>query len=329
MTSIPSSAFKRLAVAALSTLALGSALAQQAPYPNKPITLVVPFAAGGAADALARVLGQSISPKLGQPVVVDARAGAGGTIGAGVVARAPADGYTLLLVTAGHAGTGALYDKLPFHPVKDFAPVIGLATSPVVIAVNANSKFNTLQDLVNEARAHPGKLNCAGGGGGATVTNLAFELLKSELKLDITAVPYRGSGPAITALLGGEIDCDSDAIASLVPHVAAGKLRALAVTSSTRSASLPGVPTVAETVLPGFEGAAWYGVLAPKGTPQPVVDRLHKEFKAALADPQVQERLKALGAVPQGSGSAEFGTYVAAEAERWGGVIRKLGLKAD
>ena len=327
MNSFRTAGLKRLAVAALSTLAIGTALAQS--YPSKPITLVVPFAAGGAADALARVLGQSISPKLGQPVVVDAKAGAGGTIGAAVVARAPADGHTLLLVTAGHAGTGALYDKLPFHPVKDFAPVIGLATSPVVIAVNANSKFHTLQDLVNEARANPGKLNCAGGGGGATVTNLAFELLKSELKLDITAVPYRGSGPAITALLGGEIDCDSDAVASLVPHIAAGKLRALAVTSGTRSAILPTVPTVAESVLPGFEGAAWYGILAPKGTPQPVVDRLQKEFKAALADPQVQERLKALGAVPQGSSPAEFGAYVASEAERWGGVIRKLGLKAD
>lgn len=327
MNSFRTAGLKRLAVAALSTLAIGTALAQS--YPSKPITLVVPFAAGGAADALARVLGQSISPKLGQPVVVDAKAGAGGTIGAAVVARAPADGHTLLLVTAGHAGTGALYDKLPFHPVKDFAPVIGLATSPVVIAVNAGSKFHTLQDLVNEARANPGKLNCAGGGGGATVTNLAFELLKSELKLDITAVPYRGSGPAITALLGGEIDCDSDAVASLVPHIAAGKLRALAVTSGTRSAILPTVPTVAESVLPGFEGAAWYGILAPKGTPQPVVDRLQKEFKAALADPQVQERLKALGAVPQGSSPAEFGAYVASEAERWGGVIRKLGLKAD
>ena len=327
MNSFRTAGLKRLAVAALSTLAIGTALAQS--YPSKPITLVVPFAAGGAADALARVLGQSISPKLGQPVVVDAKAGAGGTIGAAVVARAPADGHTLLLVTAGHAGTGALYDKLPFHPVKDFAPVIGLATSPVVIAVNANSKFHTLQDLVNEARANPGKLNCAGGGGGATVTNLAFELLKSDLKLDITAVPYRGSGPAITALLGGEIDCDSDAVASLVPHIAAGKLRALAVTSGTRSAILPTVPTVAESVLPGFEGAAWYGILAPKGTPQPVVDRLQKEFKAALADPQVQERLKALGAVPQGSSPAEFGAYVASEAERWGGVIRKLGLKAD
>lgn len=327
MNSFRTAGLKRLAVAALSTLAIGTALAQS--YPSKPITLVVPFAAGGAADALARVLGQSISPKLGQPVVVDAKAGAGGTIGAAVVARASADGHTLLLVTAGHAGTGALYDKLPFHPVKDFAPVIGLATSPVVIAVNANSKFHTLQDLVNEARANPGKLNCAGGGGGATVTNLAFELLKSELKLDITAVPYRGSGPAITALLGGEIDCDSDAVASLVPHIAAGKLRALAVTSGTRSAILPTVPTVAESVLPGFEGAAWYGILAPKGTPQPVVDRLQMEFKAALADPQVQERLKALGAVPQGSSPAEFGAYVASEAERWGGVIRKLGLKAD
>lgn len=327
MNSFRTAGLKRLAVAALSTLAIGTALAQS--YPSKPITLVVPFAAGGAADALARVLGQSISPKLGQPVVVDAKAGAGGTIGAAVVARASADGHTLLLVTAGHAGTGALYDKLPFHPVKDFAPVIGLATSPVVIAVNANSKFHTLQDLVNEARANPGKLNCAGGGGGATVTNLAFELLKSELRLDITAVPYRGSGPAITALLGGEIDCDSDAVASLVPHIAAGKLRALAVTSGTRSAILPTVPTVAESVLPGFEGAAWYGILAPKGTPQPVVDRLQMEFKAALADPQVQERLKALGAVPQGSSPAEFGAYVASEAERWGGVIRKLGLKAD
>lgn len=303
----------------------GAALAQT--YPAKPVTLVVPFAAGGPADVMARLLGQQL--QLGQPVVVDAKPGAGGTIGAAAVAKAPADGHMLLFVTAGHAGTGALYPKLPYDPVSDFTPVIGLAAAPVVIAVKADAPYKTLQDLVNAARANPGKLNCAGGGGGATVTNLAFELIKSELKLDITAVPYKGSAPAITALLSGEIDCDSDAIAALMPQIKAGKLRALAVTSKRRSSVLPDVPTVSETVLPGMDGAAWYGVLAPKGTPQPVVDRLQKELAAAMRNPQVLERFKDQGADPLGMDAKEFGGLLASEARRWGGLIHKLGLKAD
>lgn len=303
----------------------GSALAQA--YPTKPVTLVVPFAAGGPADVMARLLGQQL--QLGQPVVVDAKPGAGGTIGAATVAKAPADGHTVLFVTAGHAGTGALYPKLPYDPVTDFAPVIGLAAAPVVIAVKADSPYKSMQDLVNAARANPGKLNCAGGGGGATVTNLAFELIKSELKLQITAIPYKGSAPAITALLSGEIDCDSDAIAALLPQIKAGKLRALAVTTKRRSSVLPDVATVSETVLPDMDAAAWYGVLAPKGTPQAVVDRLHKEFSMAMRNPQVIDRFKDLGADPLGMDAKEFGGYLAAETRRWGGLIHKLGLKAD
>lgn len=318
-----------LSATALALAMVSGAHAQTKPYAAKPVTLVVPFAAGGAADQLARVLSQSIGSKLGQPIVVDPKSGAGGTIGAGVVARAEADGHTLLLVTAGHAGTGELYKNLPFHPVNDFAPVIGLAVSPVVIATNAKSKYKTIQDLVADAKARPGVLNCAGGGGGATVTNLAFELLKAELKLNITSVPYRGSAPATTALLSGEIDCNSDAVASFLPQIKAGNFRALAVTTAKRSTFLPDVPTVAETVLPRFDAAAWYGILAPKGTPQPVIDQLNRAFGEALNDPAVKERLAGLGAESTGLSAAEFGKFMAAETERWSAVIRKLGLKAE
>lgn len=319
--------FLRTASFSIGLLLGLNGVAQAQTYPTKPVTLVVPFAAGGPADVMARVLAQQL--QLGQPIVVDAKPGAGGTIGAAAVAKAPADGHTLLFVTAGHAGTGALYPKLPYDPVNDFTPVIGLAAAPVVIAVKADSPYKTLQDLVSVARANPGKLNCAGGGGGATVTNLAFELIKSELKLDITAVPYKGSAPAITALLSGEIDCDSDAIAALMPQIKAGKLRALAVTSKRRSSVLPDVPTVSETVLPNMDGAAWYGVLAPKGTPQPVVERLHKELAAAMRNPQVLERFKDQGADALGMDAKAFGGFLASEARRWGGLINKLGLKAD
>ncbi|MFZ9585772.1 MAG: Bug family tripartite tricarboxylate transporter substrate binding protein, partial [Pseudohongiellaceae bacterium] len=222
---------------------------------------------------------------------------------------------------------GALYDKLPFDPVADFAPVIGLTTAPVVVAVNAQSRFKSLQDLVAAAKAEPGKLNCAGGGGGATVTNLAFELLKSELKLTITAVPYKGSAPALTALIGSEIDCDSDAAASVLPLVQSGRLRVLAVSTGKRIDLLPDTPTIAETVLPGFDVSIWTGVLAPKGTPTQVVDRLYREFNTAMALPQVQERLKAMASAPMGADSATFGRFLASETRRWGGVIKQLDLK--
>ena len=296
-------------------------------YPTKPVTLVVPFAAGGPADVFARLLAQHIN--LGQPILIDNKAGAGGTIGAGAVAKAGADGHALLFVTAGHAGAGALYPKLGFDPVKDFAPVIGPFASPAAIAVNASSRFKTLQQFVAEAKANPGKLNCAGGGGGATVTNLALELFKADLKLQITAVPYKGSAPAATALLAGEIDCNSDNLSGLMPHVKAGKLRVLAVTSAKRAAVLPDVPTIAEAILPGFEAATWFGVLAPAGTPTAVIERLNREFNAALRQAPVVERMKDLSLEAQGGSPSEFGAFLASETRRWGGLINTLGLKAD
>lgn len=315
------------ALLAVACAALAPSFAAAQNFPARPVTMVVPFAPGGGADVVARVLAQHT--QLGQPIIIDNRPGAGGTIAAALVAKAPADGQTLLFVTAGHAGTKALYPHLTFDPVSDFAPVIGIAAAPVVIAVNASSPYKTLQDFVQAARSRPGKLNCAGGGGGATVTNLAFELLKSELKLDIAAVPYKGSAPAITALLGGEIDCDSDALAALLPQIQGGKLRALAVTTKSRSSQLPNVPTVAETVLPGMDASAWYGILAPKGTPPAVVERLQKEFAAAARQPQVAERVQAVGAEPLNMDARAFGSFVSAETKRWSALIQKLGLKAD
>lgn len=308
-----------------AAVAHGAAQAQQ--FPSKPIQLVVPFAAGGASDVLARVLAKEVQAKLGQPIVVENRAGAGGSVAAAYVAKAAADGHTLLFAAAAHAGMGALYDKLSFDPVADFTPVIGLTTAPILIAVNAESRYKTMQDLVAAARSQPGKLNCAGGGGGATVTNLAFELLKSELNLKITAVPYKGSAPALTALMANEIDCDSDAAASLMPMIKGGKLRALAVSTDKRIGLLPATPTIAETVLPGFSATIWTGILAPKGTPAPVVNRLYREFKAAMALPDVQEKLEAMASTPMDANPAAFGSFLASETQRWGGVIRQLDLK--
>lgn len=315
-----------LALGLALTLALGPARAQgtATPFPEKPMTLVVPFAAGGPADVLARLLGQHLG--LGQQVLIDNKAGAGGTLGAGAVARAAPDGHTLLFVTAGHAGSKALYPKLGFDPVASFEPVYGLSASAVAIVVRADSRLRSINDLVTAARARPGELNCAGGGGGATVTNLAFELVKAELKLQITAVPYQGSAPAITALLGGQIDCNSDAIAAVVPQVAGGKLRALAVTTRSRSSLLPDVPTLHETVLPGMDASAWYGILAPKGTPRAVLDKLEAAFATAMRKPEVRARFQASGAEPIDMPAREFGALIASETQRWGDLITRLGL---
>jgi len=314
-------------VCAAAALAAPNVHAQA--YPSKTVSLIVPFAAGGPADVVARLLGQKIAPELGQPVIVENRPGAGGTIAAAAVAKAPPDGHTILFVTAGHAGAAALYPSLPFDPVKDFAPVVGIAATPIVVVVNAASKYRTLSDLIADARARPGKLNFAGGGGGATVTNLAAEVFRSEMKLDVTNVPYKGSAPALVALIAGEIDYSFDNLSAVLGQIKAGKLRALAVTTRNRSSALPDVPTIAEGVLPGFEASTWFGILAPKGTPPVVVERLNRDFNAALRAPDTQARLKELGADPTGGSPAEFGSFLAAETTRWGGVIRKLGLKAE
>jgi tripartite-type tricarboxylate transporter receptor subunit TctC len=318
-----------VAITAAAVLAQLPADALAQAYPAKPVKLVVGFSPGGPADVLARIAAQKLNEALKQPVIVENRPGAGGTIGAAAVAASPADGYTLLFVTSGHAGSAALYPKLPYDPVKGFAPVIALAATPVVVVTNGSAPYKTLQDLVAAARAKPGKLNYGAGGGGATLTSLAAEVFRSQTKIDVVQVNYKGTGPALTALMGGEIDFAFDTVSGAIGQVKSGKLRALAVTSKKRSSALPDVPTVGETVLPGFEVIGWFGILAPAGTPAAIVAQLNRTLEAVLQTQEVRNRFKDLGTEPLGGSPAEFGKLIETETARWGEVIRRLGIKAE
>lgn len=310
-------------------VAFAASFAQAQDYPNKPVTLVVGFAPGGSADIMARLLAQKLGDSLGQPVVVDNKPGAGATIATAAVAASRPDGYTLLLVTSGHAGSGALYSRLSYDPLKSFEPVAKVGASPVVIVAPAAGPFRTLKDVIDAARRSPGKLNYAAGGGGATTTSLAAEFLKSDAKIDMVMVPYKGSGPALTALLSGEVDLGFDIPSSALPHIKAGKLRPIAVTTRSRSGVLPEVPTVAEQGIAGFEVTGWFGVLAPAGTPSAIVARLNKDINALLNEPDAKTRLQDLG-VEVGTGSpADFGRLIASDTRRYGDAIRKLGIKVD
>ncbi len=318
---------------ALTLAALGSAAllahAQTPAWPTKPVTLVVGFAAGGSADILARALSQKLTPALGQPVVVDNKPGAGATIATAGVASAQADGHTLLLVTSGHAGSGALYPTLRYDPIKAFAPVVKLAASPVVVVVPASQPWKTLPELLDAARKAPGTLNYAAGGGGATTTALAAEFLKKDAQVDMVQVPYRGSGPALTALLAGEVQVGFEIPSSALPHIQSGKLRPLAVTSRTRSAALPDVPTVIDQGIRNFDVIGWFGVLAPAGTPQPVVARLNREINAILQQPDVRERLSGLGLEATGGTPEEFQKLIESDTQRYGEAIRRMGIKVE
>lgn len=315
--------------AALSSTAL-LAQAQAPAWPTKPVTLTVGFAAGGSADILARALSQKLTGVLGQPVVVDNKPGAGGTIAAAGVASAAPDGHTLLLVTSGHAGSGALYPTLRYDPIKSFTPVIKLAATPVVVVVvPAAQPWKSLTELLDAARKAPGTLNYAAGGGGATTTALAAEFLKKDTGTDMVQVPYRGSGPALTALLSGEVQVGFEIPSSALPHIQSGKLRALAVTARTRSAALPDVPTVIEQGIRDFEVIGWFGVLAPAGTPAAVVERLNRELNAALQQPELRERLSGLGLESGGGTPAEFQKLIASDTQRYGEAIRRMGIKVE
>ena len=304
--------------------ALALCTAQAQTYPAKPVSLVVGFAPGGSADSLARLLAQKLGSSLGQPVVVDNKPGAGGTIATAAVAASKPDGYTLLMVTSGHAGSAALYPKLSYDTLKSFEPVAKVGASPVVIVAPASAPYKQLKDVIDAARKSPGKLNYAAGGGGATTTSLAAEFLKNEAKIDMVMVPYKGSGPALTALLSGEVDLGFDIPSSALPHIKAGKLRPLAVTTKTRSSVLPDVPTVAEQGMSGFEVTGWFGVLAPAGTPAAVVARLNKEINAVLSDPDTKAKLQGLGIEAASGSPTEFGKLIASETQRYGDAIRKL-----
>jgi tripartite-type tricarboxylate transporter receptor subunit TctC len=330
---------RRRHLVALTALAAGIALpglalAQAAPWPNKPVRIVVPFAPGGTTDILARVLAPELSKTLGQSFVVDNRAGAGGNIGAEVVAKSPGDGYTLLMGTVGtHGINKSLYARLPYDPQKDFAPITLVAGVPNVMVMNTKRAqelgINSVADFVKYAKANPGKLNMASSGNGTSI-HLAGELFKSRTGIFMTHIPYRGSGPAMTDMLAGEMDVMFDNLPSAMPHIQAGTLKAFAVTSAVRSSVLPDVPTEAEAArLPGFEASSWFGLLAPAGTPADVVNRLQQETAKALNLPAVKERLVAQGAIPSGNTPQDFTRQIDAEITKWAAVVKASGARVD
>jgi len=323
--------FRSLALVACSAFALlgaPSALAQ-APFPTKPVRLVVPFPAGGTTDILARAAAQKLSETLGQQVIVDNRPGAGGNIGAELVAKAPADGYTLLMGTVGtHAINPSLYAKMPYDHVKDFAPVILVAGVPNVLVVNPDLPFKTVADVVAYAKANPGKLNFASSGSGTSI-HLSGELFKVMAGVQMTHVPYKGSAPALTDLIGGQVQLMFDNLPSALPQIKGGKLRAVAVTSTTRAAALPDVPTVAESGLPGFESSSWFGILAPAGTPKDIIAKINTDVQKWLSTPEAKEKLLGQGAIAAGGSPDDFAKHIQAETAKWAKVVKESGAKVD
>lgn len=317
-----------LRIAALS-LGLGLTATAQATYPAKPIRLVVPFPAGGGADAIARTVAPKLSQVLGQSVVIDNKAGAGGNIGAEFVARAPADGYTLLYGTNGtHAINQTLYGNLRFDPVGDFAPVSRLTEIAPMLVVNPALPVKNVAELVAYARANPGKINYASAGNGTT-SHLAGEMFKTLAGVDIVHIPYRGGGAAMMDVIAGRAPVMIDVMPNALPQVQGGKVRGLAVATAHRAASAPEFPTIAEAGLPGFELAAWDGILAPAGTPQPVIARLNAAIREALADPQVAASLAARGAQPVPGSPAEFARHIQTESTKWAGLVKSSGARND
>lgn len=317
---------RHLATALLACLPLIAAA--QGDFPNKAIRIVVPFPPGGATDAAARLVATKMSEKWGQPVVVDNRAGAGGNVGSDLVAKSAPDGYTLVMgVTGSHAINTSLYSRMPYDPVADFVAISQVAVVPNVLVVHPSVPAQSLAELVALARREPGKLNYASLGNG-TAAHLGMEMLKSAAGIDIAHVPYKGSAPAVSDLLAGQVQVMVDGLPSALPHVKAGKLRAIALTSLHRSPALADLPTIAETY-PGFYADAWSGLFAPKGTPQAVVDKLSAEVQRILQMPEVREKLVALGAEPVGSTQAEFNAHVRREIDKWARVVKASGARVD
>ena len=317
-------------VAAAGALSLAPLAAQaQAAFPSKPITIIVPFSAGGTTDSLARVVGLHMGTDLGQPVVVDNRAGAGGNIGGQAAARANPDGYTLFMGTVGtHAINQSLYKKMPFDPIKDFAPLSRVAMVPNLLVVNPGQPYKSVKELIAYGKAHPGKINFGSSGNGSSI-HLSGELFKQMTGVDMQHVPYRGSAPAVSDLLGGQISVMFDNMPSAIQHVRGGKLRALAVTTAKRSPALPDVPTIAEAGVPGYEATSWFGLLAPAGTPAPIVAKLNAAILKALADPEVKKKLAEQGAESHGEKPEEFAAFIKSETAKWGKVVKESGASLD
>jgi tripartite-type tricarboxylate transporter receptor subunit TctC len=325
---LPRRLFLQLAAGAAALPAVARIACAQASYPQRPVRLIVPFASGGASDILARLLGQWLTERLGQPFVVEMRPGAGGNVGTEAVVTAPADGYTLLMVNAAPSAINAtLYDKLSFNFLRDMAPVGGMVRTPLILMVTPSFPVRTVPELIAYAKANPGKVNMASAGIG-TPPHVAGELFKMMAGLDIVHVPYRGGGPALVDLLGGQVQMFFGVMASSIEYVRAGKLRPLAVTTAMRVEALPDVPALAE-FLPGYEASDWYGICAPRGTPAEIIARLNAEINAGLADPKMKARLADLGAIMLAGTPTEFGKLIADETDKWGKVVRATHMKPE
>ena len=316
---------KLIAAAALLVLPLGAA-AQS--YPTKPVRLVVPFAPGGGTDIVARLIAQHLGENLGQPVVADNRGGAGSTLGTEIVAKAPPDGYTLLLGNISLAFNAELYKKLSYNAVRDLAPITLAAVQPNILVVHPSLGANNFKDFVGIARASPGKYSYASAGTGSG-THLAGELLKMLTKIDIVHVPYKGTGPALNDLIGGQVHMMVSTFASALPHTRTGRLRALAVTTAKRSGAAPDVPTLIEAGVPGFEYSTWYGLFAPAGVRGDIVAKLNGAAKQVLARDELKQKFETQGVEPLWSSPAEFSAYLKAETVKWGKVVRATGARAE
>ena len=321
----PRRTFLRLATGALALPALPR-LARAQSYPSRPVRLIVGFAAGGGADIAARLIGQALSEQLGQPFIVENRTGAGSNIAAEAVSNAAADGYTLLLATTGNAVNATLYKKLKFDFVRDIAPVAGISREPHVIVVNPSFPATTVADFIAYAKANSNKVAMGTGGNGGPA-HMAGELFEMMAGVHFLHVPYRGIGPALTDLLGGQVQVVFSSVPSSIGYIKAGKLRALAVTAATRLEAMPDIPAAAEFV-PGYEVTTWYGIGTPKNTPAEIVDKLNTEIDAVLADPKFKARLKDLGAVAIAGSPGEFGKLIADEIEKWGKVVQAAHIMA-
>src|SRR5215472_9595790 len=320
---------RRFAVAATAVLLLasGGTVAAQSDFPTRPVHILVPYPPGGGVDILTRTLGDVVSRQWGQTVVVENRPGAGGVVASQALVQMPPDGYTLIVVASGHATNPFLYPKIPYDTFRDFTPISLLASSPNILLVRADSPFKSLSDVVAEAKAKPGSLSFAHAGTG-TSTHLAGELLKSLAKINVEAIPYKGGAPAINDLLGGQIPLSFNNGPESVGQIQAGTVRALAVTTATRAPFLPDVPSIGETV-PGYDTGVWEGLLGPGGMPRDLVEKLSRDFVAALKTDGVKERLGKLGATPIGSAPQAFDAKIRADYDKWGPIIKAAGIKAE
>jgi len=320
--------FRRLLALSICAIAAGAGgVALAADYPTRPVKWVVPYPPAGTTDVLARIVAQWLTEKLGQPFVIENKPGAGNNLGTESVVKAAPDGYTMLLVNPANGINATLYKELNFNVIRDIAPVAGIVRTPNVMEVTPSFPAKTVAEFIAYCKANPGKINMASSGSGTSV-HLSGELFKSMTGCQMLHVPYKGAGPALTDLMGGQVDVIFDNLPSSVGHIKSGKIRALAVTSAERDGSLPDVPTVAETV-PGYEATAWFGIGMPKGTPKDIVEKVNAEVNRALADPKMRARLAELGGKPIAGTPEDFGKVIAAETAKWEKVVISSGAKVE